>query len=120
MKKLFFILAIILVSQLLSSYSTQSKVDSLQNYIDTIMETQKNKHFIKPFYQKDDFPKIREFCFQDLDGYLWLSNVPEEYDTDQIDKEFYRFNGIDFENMSQRYYKSINDTLKAVLEIFIV
>ena len=108
MKKILILLILILLNQLIFSINYKTKFDSLKTEIEIQEQIETNKHIFKAFKQEDGYPNISRIIFQDIDGFVWMS---EWYPI------FYRFDGVEFENMSDYYYHTLNDSLKSVLEI---
>ena len=105
---LFFIFLIIFQNAYTIDY--KAKFDSLKTEFENREQAEKNEHQFKAFLQKDGYPKIKQIHFKDKDGYIWMS----EHNEDK--KNFYRFDGLEFENITNNYSLPNHDQFEQIID----
>lgn len=103
---------LIIIIQSVYTINYKIELDSLKTEMKIQKQIEENKHLFKAFFQKDGYPNIDKIYFQDIDGFIWMKK--EDNNNKDI---FYKFDGVEFVNMSNFYYQVLNDSLLNVLEI---
>ena len=89
-----------------------AKFDSLKNEINYLKESENQKYLFKSFLYKTGCPQIDKIYFEDKDDYIWMSFFNSQKHCDI----FYRFDGMEFEDMSTIFSSKYKDTLIKIIK----
>ena len=103
----FFIFIVISIFSRIDAINYKTENIKLKDELEYYRSTEKFKFQLKSYLQEDDYPKIEQIHFKDKDGFVWMTKENPISEN----KEFIRFDGKSFENITQDFVVPNSDTL---------